>query len=105
MMRVCPKCKEPAVKVKLLSFSSRMHCDTCFHQYQYTRFSKWTLRLILVFIPVLAALIGLGLMSILAFAIVLIGLPFLIEFIFAKYCPLEPVGLRALREKISNKSP
>ena len=103
MMRKCPKCSEEAVKVKVLSFSSRMHCEKCFFSYEYTSLSKWVLAFGGAFIPTFAIVFGLYLQSWVVFGIVLILVPFLAELVFAKYCSLKPVGVRALREKLRGK--
>lgn len=103
-MRTCPQCGEQAVKVRMLSFSNRMHCEKCFFQYEYTALSKWVLAFIGAFIPSLAMVLGLVTKSWVVFGIVLITVPFLGELLFAKYCALKPVGLRALRAKLRGKS-
>lgn len=104
MMRKCPKCNEEALKVKMLSFSSRMHCEKCLFQYEYTSLSKWVLAFGCSFIPSLAIYLGLRLQSWVAFGIILVVAPFVAELVFAKYCSLKPVGVRALREKLRGKS-
>lgn len=103
-MRKCPQCGEQAVKVRMLSFSNRMHCEKCFFQYEYTSLSKWGLAFIGAFIPSLAIVLGLAVKSWVVFGIVLIVVPFLGELLFAKYCSLKPVGVRALRAKLRGKS-
>lgn len=104
MMRMCPKCGEKAVKVKMLSFSNRMHCEKCFFQYEYTSLSKWLLAFAGAFIPIIAIYAGLLLQSWVVFGILLLAAPFIGELVFAKYCSLKPVGARALREKLRGKS-
>ena len=104
MMRKCPQCSEQSVKVRMLSFSNRMHCDKCFFQYEYTALSKWFLAFVGAFIPSIAVVLGLFTESWVVFGVVLILLPFLGEFVFAKYWTLKPVGLRAIRAKLSGKS-
>lgn len=103
-MRKCPKCSERAVKVKMLSFSSRMHCEKCFFQYEYTFLSKWILAFGGAFIPGLAIYMGLFLQSWVVFGALLLVVPFVAELLFAKYSSLKPVGVRALREKLRGKS-
>jgi hypothetical protein len=100
MNRNCQKCGEKAVKVRMLSFSSRMHCEKCFFQYEYTSLTKWALALLGAFVPTLAIFLGLYFQSWIVFAVLLLVFPFAIEIVFAKYCPLKPVGPRALREKL-----
>ena len=104
MMRTCPKCSEKAVKVKMLSFSSGMHCEKCFFQYEYTSLSKWVLAFGGAFIPGLAIYLGLAFQSLITFGGLLLVAPFVAELVFAKYCSLKPVGVRALREKLRGKS-
>lgn len=103
-MRTCPKCNEQAVKVKILSFSSRMHCEKCFFQYEYTPLSKWVLAFGGAFIPSLAIYLGLAFQSLVVLCGILLVIPFIGELFFAKYCSLKPVGTKALRDKIRGKS-
>ncbi|GAA5446261.1 hypothetical protein Misp06_04475 [Microbulbifer sp. NBRC 101763] len=88
----------------MLSFSSRMHCEKCFFQYEYTSLSKWVIAFYGACIPILAIYMGLALQSLVVFGSLLLAAPFLAEFVFAKYCSLKPVGIRALREKLRGKS-
>jgi len=104
MKRECPECKAVAVKVKLLTFTNIMHCEKCFAQYEYTSLSKWVLSFGGAFIPVIAVYTGLYLKSWVVFGSILIGVPFIAEFIFAKYCSLKLVGIKALRKKLRGKS-
>ena len=95
MKRNCPECNEPAVKVRMLTFTSTMHCENCFHQYKYTTGSKLFLSFIFTFIPTTAVVLGLVFKSWVVFGLILILSPFAIEVVFAKYCSLKPVGLRS----------
>ena len=104
MMRMCQKCSEQAVKVRMLSFSNRMHCENCFFQYEYTSLSKWVLAFGGALIPSLAVYMGLFFQSWVVFGVLLLLAPFIAELFFAKYCSLKPVGVRALREKLRGKS-
>ena len=81
-----------------------MHCEKCFFQYEYTTISKWFLAFVGPFIPMLAIVLGLLSENWVVFGVVLLVLPFIGEFFFAKYCTLSPVGLRAMREKLSGKN-
>jgi len=103
-MRPLPRrykqCKENSIKVMLLTFTDSMYCENCFYQFKYTFLSKLVIGLIIGFIPLLAIYSGIYTKSIIVFGLILIGLPFLGEFLFAKYCALKPVGLRALRAKL-----
>lgn len=103
MIRKCPQCGKQAVKVRMLSFSNRMHCEKCFFQYEYTSLSNWVLAFIGAIIPGLAIILGLASKSWVVFGIVLILMPFLSELLFAMYCALKPVGLRTLRAKLRGK--
>lgn len=100
MNRKCPECKEGAIRVKLLTFSSTMHCEKCFAQFEYTSLSKWLLAFGGAFIPIVAIYIGLFLQSWLVFGFVLLIVPFIAELVFAKYCSLKLVGIKALRKKL-----
>lgn len=104
MKRKCPKCTEQAVKVKMLSFSKRMHCEKCFFQYEYTLLSKWVLAFGGASIPSLAIYLGIVLKSWIVFGVLLLVAPFFAELTFARYCSLKPVGVRALRDKLRGKS-
>jgi len=103
MKRECQECQEAAVKVKLLTFTNIMHCEKCFVQYEYTSFSKWLLAFSGAFIPVVAIYVGLFLQSWIVFGFILIAVPFIAEYVFAKYCPLKLVGIKALRKKLHGK--
>ena len=104
MNRKCTKCNEEAIKVRLLTFSSRMYCEKCFAQFEYTSLSKWILAFGGAFIPMVAVYTGLFLKNWLVFGFILIIVPFIAEFIFAKYCSLKLVGIKVLREKLRAKS-
>ncbi|HOP22617.1 MAG TPA: hypothetical protein PK055_00625 [Gammaproteobacteria bacterium] len=103
MYRVCPECNKNNVKIKLLTYTSRMYCEECFSQYQYTKASKMILWIFSGFTTALAISLGLFTKSIIVFGCVLILFPFVFELIFAKFCPLKLVGLRGLRKKLKNK--
>jgi len=104
MMRMCPQCKEKAIKVRVLSLSDRMDCEKCFFQYEYTTLSRWMLVFLGAFVPLLAIMLGTIAKSWWVFGIVLVVVPFLGELWFARYCFLKPVGVRALREKLRGKN-
>ena len=71
-----------------------MHCEGCFCRYEYSTVARWLLPLIGAFIPTFAIVVGLYTQSWLLFAVALVLVPIVIEFVFAKYCRLRPVGLR-----------
>jgi len=100
MKRKCPECNEGSIKVKLLTLSNEMHCEKCFARFEYTSLSKWLLAFGGAFIPMLAIYAGLFFQSWVVFGFILIIVPFVAELIFAKYCPLKLVGIKALRKKL-----
>jgi hypothetical protein len=100
MKRECQECKEAAVKIKLLAFTNTMHCEKCFAQYEYTSFSKWALAFGGAFIPMVAIYAGLFMQSWIVFGFILIVIPFIAEYAFAKYCSLKLVGVKAIRKKL-----
>ncbi len=104
MMRKCPKCNEVSVKVRMLSFSNRMHCEKCFYQYEYTSLTKNLVTFAGALIPILAVILGLYVKSWIVFGVILVISPFAGDILFAKYCALKPVGVRALRAKIRGEN-
>lgn len=105
MKRECQECKEvAAVKVKLLTFTSIMHCEKCFAQYEYTSFSKSVLAFGGAFLPMVVIYVGFILKSWVVFGFILIVVPFITEYVFAKYCPLKLVGVKALRKRLRGEN-
>ncbi len=88
----------------MLSFSSRMHCESCFFHYEYTSLSKYFLIFAGALTPSLAIYLGLLFESWAVFGVLVLLTPLIVELFFAKYCPLKPVGVRALREKVRGKT-
>lgn len=100
MKRQCQECKEVAVRVKLLNFTNSMHCEKCFTQYEYASFFKLAFTFGGAFIPIVATYVGLYLQSWLVFGFILIVAPLIAEYVFAKYCSLKLVGVKAIRKKL-----
>ena len=100
MKRKCPECNEKSVKVSLLTFSNSMDCENCFYQFKYTFVSKAILSFFGSFIPILVIFFGIVTKSIILSVLLLVALVFFGELIFAKFCSLKPVGLRAAKANL-----
>ena len=100
MKRKCPECNEKTVKVSLLTFKNSMHCENCFYQFKYTFVSKAILSFFGSFIPLLVVIFGIVTKSIILSVLLLVTVVFFGELLFAKYCSLKPVGLRAAKAKL-----
>lgn len=104
MKRECPECKAIAVEVKLLTYTTVMHCGKCFAQYEYTSLSKWVIAFSIIFFSTVAFYAGFLSQSWVVFGTTLIIVPFIAELVFAKYCSLKLVGIKGLRKKLHGES-
>jgi hypothetical protein len=104
MKRNCLECNNHTVRVKLLTYARRMHCDHCFATFEYTFMAKVMLWSLMAIPASLAVWVGFFTQNVWFFGALLLTLPFAIEYVYAKFCPLKLTGLKALRKKIKNEN-
>jgi len=89
--------------VRLLHFSNRMACPDCFSQFVYPTFTRWLVHLIYAIHVVFAGWIGLYFSSLWLFAVLLLTLPFIVEWSIASWGLLQPTGRKHRRKKIKSE--
>ena len=104
LKRPCPDCQSSDMPVRLLYFSNRMACPNCFSQFIYPTVTRWLVHLIYAIHVVIAGWIGLFFKSIWLFAILLLVLHFIVEWMIARWSILQPTGRKHRRKKLNSEA-